>query len=105
MQRAWFSITVLNFCGKTLTQFEPTQYKVKTKLLLHTGCAKKGLVQAVIIVTALILRIRVLQSKTQRLSWEDRHVHGNSNTGMMYKLDYKNIYKSFTVLINNLLTI
>ena len=91
MQRAWFSITILNFSGKTLTQFEPIQYKVKIELLLHTGCAKKGLVQAVIIVTSLILRIGVLQGKTQWLSWDDRHVHGNSNTGMMYKLDYKNI--------------
>ena len=125
MRRAWFSITVLKFSGISLTQFELVQSKVKIECLLHTGCAMKGLAQAVIKVTPLILRscamkglaqavikvtplilrIGVLQGKTKRLSREDRHVHGNGNCCTMYKLDYKNIYNSFTVLINNLFTI
>ena len=105
MRRAWFSITVLKFSGISLTQFELVQSKVKIECLLHTGCAMKGLAQAAIKVTPLILRIGVLQGKTKRLSREDRHVHGNGNCCTMYKLDYKNIYNSFTVLINNLFTI
>lgn len=105
MQIAWFLITVLKLSGRSLTQFDPVQSKVKIECLLHTGCAMKGLVQTVIKVTPVIMTIGVLQIKNKRLSREDRHAHGNDNCGMVYKLDYRNIYNSFTVLIHILFTI
>ena len=105
MQIAWFLITVLKLSGRSLTQFDPVQSKVKIECLLHTGCAMKGLVQTVIKVTPPILRTGVLQTKPKRPSREDRHVHGNDKCGTLYKRDYKKTYNSFTVLINNLFTI